>query len=437
MYSNKWLFQSLRDFQLNKRTFVNLRWIALLGQLLTIVVVKFVLKFEFDFLYCILIVAIGIFTNLYLQFKTTQNPLNNFYSTTYLAYDIFQLGCLLYLTGGITNPFIFLLIIPSVFSSTYLTLGSTIFLGLLTTLFVVILTFFYLPLPHDENFHFHVPDYYLNTVPISVLIGLVFLIYFGFKFGAANKARKQALDNIHTIMAKEHELVSLGGQAAAAAHSLGTPLSTISLVIKEIKKELKNKSEFSKFLPQLEKDIDLLISQSDRCNQILKKLSLNPGIEDEFLSSEVTFFDHLDEIIKSFQDISDKEFFLNIQKNKFPVKFRRSIEINYGLRNFIGNANKFSKQKINIILISDKIKTTINITDDGPGFPSDVLDKLGEPYIKSSSEAIRSKTGLGLGTFIGKTLLEKNFGNVIFEQFPKSKGATVSVEWFNDDLKKI
>ena len=179
MYSNKWLFQSLRDFQLNKRTFVNLRWIALLGQLLTIVVVKFVLKFEFDFLYCILIVAIGIFTNLYLQFKTTQNPLNNFYSTTYLAYDIFQLGCLLYLTGGITNPFIFLLIIPSVFSSTYLTLASTIFLGLLTILFVVILTFFYLPLPHDENFHFHVPDYYLNTVPISVLIGLVFLIYFG------------------------------------------------------------------------------------------------------------------------------------------------------------------------------------------------------------------------------------------------------------------
>ena len=221
MYSNKWLFQSLRDFQLNKRTFVNLRWIALLGQLLTIIVVKFVLNFQFDFFYCIFIVSLGFLTNLHLQFKTIQNPLNNFYSTAYLAYDIFQLGCLLYLTGGITNPFIFLLIIPSVFSSTYLTLGSTIFLGLLTTVIVVILTFFYSPLPHNENFHFHVPDYYLYTMPVSVLIGLAFLIYFGFKFGAANKARKHALDNIHTIMAKEHELVSLGGHAAAAAHSLG------------------------------------------------------------------------------------------------------------------------------------------------------------------------------------------------------------------------
>ena len=437
MFWDKWLFKSSRDFQLNKRTFVNLRWIALLGQLVTILIVKFILNFQFNFLYCFLIVAVGFLTNFYLQFKTTQSSLNNFYSTIYLAYDIFQLGFLLYLTGGITNPFIFLLIIPAVFSSTYLTLGSTIFLGLLTSSFIVMLTFYYSPLPKIVDLHFHVPEYYLYTIPVSVLIGLVFLIYFGFKFGAANKITKKALDNIHTIMAKEHELVSLGGQAAAAAHSLGTPLSTISLVAKDLKKEFKNKNEISKFLPQLEKDIDLLISQSDRCSKILKKLSLNPGIKDDFIRSEVSFFDHLSEIIRSYEDISDKKFFLNVEKNQNPIKFKRSIEVNYGLRNFIGNANKFSNQKINIILFSDKNKTNIKISDDGPGFPSDIVDRLGEPYIKSSSENVKTKIGLGLGTFIGKTLLEKNYGKVVFDQSTNLKGASVSIEWLNDDLKKI
>ena len=424
------LFKSSKDFQLDKGTFVNLRWIALLGQFATISVVKFIFQFDFYFLLCSFIIGFGVLTNLLLQFKIKQNQLNNNLSTIYLAYDIIQLGILIYLTGGISNPFIFLLIIPSVFSSTYLKLISTINLVIITMFILVFLTFFHLNLPSPKHLHFHVPDYYLYAIPLAIIIGLIFLVYFGLKFGGESRKRKEALDNIQQVIAKEHELLSLGGQAAAAAHSLGTPLSTISLVIKELKEELKGNKK-------LEKDIDLLISQSDRCNQILKKLSLNPHVEDEFISSEATFQDYLSEIVRSYQEISEKKFLLDTEKNKNSISFRRSVEINYGLRNFIGNANKFSKQKVEIKLLSDEKNTEIQISDDGPGFPNDIINKLGEPYIKSTSQEVRPKIGLGLGTFIGKTLLEKNYGKINFKNTSKVKGALVNISWLNDDLKRI
>ncbi len=424
------LFKSSKDFQLDKNTFVNLRWIALIGQFAAINIVKFAFQFDFYYLVCNFIVGLGVLTNIFLQYKIKQNQLNNKLSTTYLAYDIIQLGILIYFTGGITNPFIFLLIIPSVFSSNYLKLISTINLVLITIFSLIFLTFFHFDLPNPKNLHFHVPNYYLYAIPLAISVGLIFLVYFGLKFGRESRKRKEALNNMQNVLAKEQELLSLGGQAAAAAHSLGTPLSTISLVAKELKEELKEKNK-------LKKDLDLLISQSDRCNQILKKLSLNPHVEDEFIDFEATFEDYLNEIIKSFQKISEKSFFLNTKKNRKPIKFQRSIEINYGLRNFIGNANKFSEQTVEIMLMSDEENTKIQINDDGPGFPNDIINKLGEPYIKSSLQDFKSKMGLGLGTFIGKTLLEKNYGKINFENNSKKKGALVNISWLNSDLKKI
>ncbi len=296
------LFKSSKDFQLDKSTFVNLRWVALLGQFATLNVSKLVFQFDFYFLVCSFIVGIGVLTNLFLQFKIKQNQLNNNLSTIYLAYDIVQLGILIYLTGGVTNPFIFLMIIPSVFSSIYLKLSSTINLVVITIFVIIILTFFHFDLPNPVNLYFHVPDYYLYAIPLAIIIGLIFLVYFGSKFGGESRKRKEALDNIQNIMAKEHELSSLGAQAAAAAHSLGTPLSTISLVVKELKEELKGNNK-------LEKEIDLLISQSERCNQILKKLSMTPHLGDEFISFKASFQDYLSEIIRAFQEISKKNFF--------------------------------------------------------------------------------------------------------------------------------
>ena len=425
------LLKSSKDFQLNKTTLVNLRLIAHLGQLLAIIIVKFYFDFEFSqYLNCLIIVGIGIGTNIFLHFQTKDNQLDNLQSTIYLAYDIIQLGVLLYLTGGVTNPFIIIIIVPSVFSSKYLNLRTSIFLASLTLFILLIISFYYLELPYPEERHFHVPDYYFFSIPLAVSIGLIFLVYFGIKFGNEYRIRKEALDNIQIEMAKEHELVSLGGQAAAAAHSLGTPLSTISLIAKELKEELGKNSKYSN-------DINLLVSQSNRSNEILKSLTLNPHIKDEFLKNKLSLNDYLSAIILSYEEISEKKFILINKDDNFSIKFNRSLEINYGLRNFIGNANKFSNYSIEVTIKSDEKFSEILIQDDGPGFPEDIIDKLGEPYIRTSSNKDESKTGLGLGTFIGKTLLEKNNAKVEFKNVKKNKGALVKIVWLNENLKKI
>ena len=425
------LFKSSKDFQLNKITLVNLRLIAHLGQLLAIIIVKFYFDFEFSqYLNCLIIVGIGIGTNIFLHFQTKDNQLDNLQSTIYLAYDIIQLGVLLYLTGGVTNPFIIIIIVPSVFSSKYLNLRTSIFLASLTLFILLIISFYYLELPHPKEHYFHVPGYYFFSIPLAVSICLIFLVYFGIKFGNEYRIRKEALDNIQIEMAKEHELVSLGGQAAAAAHSLGTPLSTISLIAKELKEELGKNSKYSN-------DINLLVSQSNRSNEILKSLTLNPHIKDEFLKNKLSLNDYLSSIILSYEEISEKKFILINKDDNFSIKFSRSLEVNYGLRNFIGNANKFSNYSIEVTIKSDEKFSEILIQDDGPGFPEDIIDKLGEPYIRTSSNKDESKTGLGLGTFIGKTLLEKNNAKVEFKNVKKNKGALVKIVWLNENLKKI
>ena len=419
-------------YSLNKFTYINLRWIAYIGQLSTIIIVKFFLKFDFNYLTCISIVLLSVLTNIYLIFKVKENQLSNFSSTSYLFYDIGQLGFLIYLTGGITNPFIFLLIIPAIFSSQHLNIWSSIILVAFTSLILIILTFFYLELPHPEKSHFHAPEYYLYSIPLSIFIGLIFLIYFGVKFGSESRIRQKAYDKIQEIMAKENELLSLGGQAAAAAHSLGTPLSTILLTAKELQKEFGNNEK-------IKKDLDLLVIQSSRCRNILKKLSLNANIKDEFIDSEVSLYDYIFEIVKSYEEYSKKRFIINSEEFKNPINTYKSSEIVYGLRNFIGNANKFSNEKIEIFLKSNKKNTEIVIKDDGPGFPKDLIDKhkLGEPYIRSIDESHISKYGLGLGTFIAKTLLEKNFANIIFKNSKEKGGAEVIIKWDNKDLINI
>ena len=425
-------FQSSNNFSLQKSTYIYLRWTAYIGQLSAILLVKFFFNFSFNYVACISIVVISILTNLYLEFVKKENQLNNQSSTIYLAYDIIQLSCLFYLTGGITNPFIFIIIIPAVFSSQYLSLKSSVILVLLTIILLIILTFYYLDLPHPSKKNFIVPNYYLYSIPISIFIGLVYLAYFGVKFGNESMKRKEAYDKIREIMAKENELLSLGGQAAAAAHSLGTPLSTILLTATELQKENINNEKINK-------DIDLIASQSNRCREILKKLTLNPNVEDKFLDNKILIIDYINEIVRSYEEISDKNFLIISDKYNPPIKSNKSTEIIYGLRNFIGNANKFSNKKVEIYLESYKKKTEITILDDGPGFPKDLIDKhkLGEPYIRSSDKSHISKYGFGLGTFIGKTLLEKNFAKIKFENLHYNSGAKVTIYWLNSDLSNI
>jgi len=419
-------FTSKDNIQLDKKTLVILRWIALVGQYSTINIVYFVFKFELPFFYCSLVIFIGVLTNLYLQFKFKKNQLNNFASTFFLFYDLIQLASLLYLTGGITNPFAILLIVPAIVSSTFLNLKSTINLSILTIIILVFLTVYNLPLPHYRESHYNVPDTYLYALPIAVIITLIFLTYFGVRFGIESRKRTEALNRLELILAKEHELESIGLQAAAAAHSLGTPLSTITVIAKELEKDIGKNSKYSK-------DISLLLSQTKRCSDILKDLSKDQLGEDNFLSN-IKIEELLSEIVRSFSEISEKKLSLFTEKNELNPQIERTLEITYGLRNFIGNAVKYSNSLIDITLESNSKITEVKVCDDGPGFSEDILDVLGEPYIRSKNKIISSKSGLGLGTFIGKTLLERMKANVKFSKCQKRSGAMVTIKWQTKDL---
>ena len=423
-------FETSKYFSLKKSTYINLRWIAIIGQLITVNSVYFIFNFQFDLILGNSIILIGIISNLYLIYINKNTQLADKPAFFFLLIDVLQLSLLIYLTGGIVNPFSIFLLIPTIFSSSNLGLRSNFLLVAITVLIIIILTFFYNPLPYPLNENFTIDLHYYYSIPVSLIIALMFLNYFALSFGTESRLRKEALNKMEEIMSKEHRLLSLGGQAAAAAHSLGTPFSTIKIITSDLIKQFKENSE-------IKKDIELLASQIDRCSEILKRLTLNPIIEDDFIGANLTMSYYVGEIVKSFQEISKKNFIINYDQDSNILNFSKSIEIIYGLRNFIGNANKFAKNKIFITIKSDNDFTEIIIEDDGYGYPKDVLSKIGEPYVKSVQSSIKSKSGLGLGIFIGKTLLEKNYASILCKNSETRGGAEVNIKWRNQDLLKL
>ena len=423
-------FETSKYHSFKKSTYITLRWIGIIGQLIAVNFVYYFLNSDFNFITSNIIIFFGIISNLYLIYIYKKTQLSDRSAFLFLLIDILQLGVLLYLSGGITNPFVIFILIPSVFSSSNLSLKTNTLLVILTIIIIIFLTFYYEDLPINLNSDFHNNHYFYYSIPTSLIVALVFLNYFAMTFGTQSRLRKEALGKMEEVMAKEHELLSLGGQAAAAAHSLGTPLSTITIIAHDLMKQFKGQKD-------LEKDIELLNSQVERCNEILKRLTLNPVEEDEFIDKDINIRDYLHEIILSFKEISKKEFVFNFDQDSNPKKISKSIEIVYGLRNFIGNANKFAENTIFINLKSDSEMTEITVEDDGKGYPRDILSKIGEPYLKSNYSNDKSKQGLGLGLFIGKTLLEKNFASVNCRNSKTRNGAEVNIKWSNRELFNI
>jgi two-component system sensor histidine kinase RegB len=419
----------LETYSLNKSTYVNLRWIGIIGQFVTINSVKFIFNFEFNYIAANLIIFIGIVSNIFLLYYYNKIQLSNRSALIFLMLDIIQLSSLLYLTGGILNPFSIFLLIPSVFASSNLKIRTNLFLIFVTLIAIILLTFYSHDLPEPLN-KIITNNYYYYSIPIALIIALLFLNYFAINFGKESNLRKEALNKIQEIISKEHELVSLGTQAAAAAHSLGTPLSTIKIISQELLEEFNNDKN-------LKKDIELLVSQVDRCNEILKRLSINSTLEDDFIDKNLSLNNYLKEIVNSFKEISDKNFIINIEQDTNSFDIKKSIEIIYGIRNFIGNANKYAKNNIYITIKSDSELSEIIIEDDGPGFSKDILTKIGEPYIKSLRSNDNKKSGLGLGIFIGKTLLEKNYAKILFRNSETRGGAEIKIEWMNKNLANI
>jgi two-component system sensor histidine kinase RegB len=423
------LSSNSKSSYLNKITYVNLRWIGVIGQFITINAVAFLFKFEFNFLLANIIVFLGALSNIFLFYFFKKNQLQEKISLTFLTLDIIQLSFLLYLTGGTINPFSIFLIIPSIFASNSLSIKTNILLIILTISSIILLTFYHQELPSPLN-EYIFSNYYYYSVPLALIIALIFLSFFALTFGNESKVRKDALDKIQEVISKENELVSLGGQAAAAAHSLGTPLSTIKIISQDLYDNFKNNKE-------LKKDVELLLSQVDRCNVILKKLSLNPVVEDDFIDKDITLHNYVKEIVNSFKEISDKNFIINTEQNYNSFEISKLIEVVYGIRNFIGNANKFAKKNIYISITSDSENSSISVEDDGSGFPKDILTKIGDPYIKSLQSKNKSRAGLGLGIFICKTLLEKNKAKLLIRNSETRGGAEIKIEWFNKDLISI
>ena len=320
-------FETSKYFSLKKSTYINLRSIAIIGQLITINLIYFIFDFRFNLILANFIISLGILSNLYLLYINKNTQLLDKTAFFFLLIDILQLSCLIYLSGGISNPFSIFLIIPTIFSSSNLGFKNNLLLVSITIFIIIFLTFFNQPLPYPVNEHFHVDRYYYYSIPISLIIALIFLNYFALIFGKESRIRKEALNKMEEIMSKEHEMLSLGGQAAAAAHSLGTPFSTMKIISSDLLKQFKNDVE-------IKKDIELLVSQIERCSQILKKLTLNPSIEDDFIDRDLTVVDYIDEITKSFKETSNKEFIINLSQYYNPIYISKTIEISLWIKKF-------------------------------------------------------------------------------------------------------
>jgi two-component system sensor histidine kinase RegB len=351
---------------------------------------------------------------------TAQRGLNGWHSdrgaAAFLAYDILQLSWMLYLTGGLANPFSLLFLAPATISATILSLGNTASLGLVTFACVTFLFFQHIPLPGPDG-DLLLPSRYMLGIWISINLGVTFLIFYVWRVAAESRRMSDALTETQFALAREQEMSSLGALAAAAAHELGTPLGTIALVAKELAKEFPEDSEHGK-------DFALMAGQIDRCRDILAQLTENPHRQVDATSSQMPI-DTLASFIADRHRKDGVEFTIAGQGSGRPPLVRRTAELVQGLGNFIDNAAEFASGRVEIGIEWDGQEVRLTVSDDGPGFPAGVVGLLGEPYIST-----RSRTGrMGLGVFVSKTLLERTGASIRFSNRGRESGAVVAITW--------
>jgi two-component system, sensor histidine kinase RegB len=423
------------ESRLRLHTIVRLRWFAVLGQILAVGIVSVGFRFELPAGYCLVIIAISAWLNVFLTVRFPgRHRLSAAFATVLLTYDILQLTALLYLTGGIENPFTMLIVAPVTVSAATLPPRNTIILGAIAVAATGFLVIEHLPLPWYAGEHLILPTIYKFGLFAAVVASMTFLAFYAWRLSKEAQQMSAALAATELVLAREQKLHALDTLAAAAAHELGTPLATIVLVTKELERDLPAGSP-------LAEDIALLQSQAQRCREILQKLTRQPSEQDP-LHARVTVSQLLDEAAEPYRSTSVK---IGIDARgstgagetgvREPVGERRPGVV-YGLGNLIENAVDFAKETVDVTARWDERELTITITDDGPGFPPDVMDTLGEPYVTtrpsglpdSGSEAEAS--GLGLGFFIAKTLLERFGARLSLEnRQPPERGAVVRIQW--------
>ena len=393
---------------------IKIRWIAIVGQLTTLFTIFFVFNFTIPLTECLIVVALSILVNFYSYFIQRANPtLTDKKTFLFLIFDISQLVGLLFLTGGVFNPFVVLILAPIIISASYLSALWTILLSLYSILLILIINFNYIPLNWEQNFI--TPTIYNIGILTALIITIIFIAIYAYLFASSARKISRALSATELKLSNQKKTTEVAYLSAAAVHELSTPLNTIFLVLNDL---LKEKILITNSV--LIKDIELLKSQAERCKEILLRLSKNPqNLKDNFFE-KIRIIDLIKLNFEKFND--NKKLILNNDSFNKESKILFKDEVNYALGNIIQNAILYSKVEIKIFLKVNKSVFTIKIEDDGDGFSRDVLDKLGEPYIS------KNKKGMGLGIFIAKNLIENMKGNIIFYN-SNNKGAIVEINF--------
>ena len=430
---------------ISTHTLIQLRWLAVLGQSVTMLFVQYGLGFALPLGWCFTAVAASIWLNLtiMLRYKSHQEP-STLSSTLQLGFDISQLSALLFLTGGLANPFSFLLLMPTTAAFVTLPNRTGVPLLLFSLAIISLLTFYHLPLPWHQGQVLTLPPTYLLGSWVALGIGVVFAGVYARRVAFEYEQIASALATTQKILAQEEMFAALGSLAAAAAHELGTPLSTIQLAARELADDLPDGTA--------KDDTKLILDETKRCREILTQLSA-PKDADETGHSVTTLPTLLEEIIapcRAARAIPITVSYTGDQADKAPaMALRRKPEMIYGLRAIIDNAVKFTRTRVTVECHMSTTSITLIILDDGRGFSPDILTRLGSATIAKTSASVRATphSGLGLGFFIAKNLLERTKAKLRFGNRPRSmeetndpltpvppQGAWVSISWRLADL---
>ena len=392
---------------------IKIRWIAITGQLLAILIVYNLLKINILIFESLFVVFFSVIVNIFSSLlQKKDNKISDKQAFLFLLYDTGQLVLLLYLTGGVFNPFCILIIAPVIISASYLPVFWTIILSFCSIILILFINIIYIPLEWQGIFL--IPNLYKQGLLFALIIAIIFIAVYAYLFASSSRKISAALAETKLQLSNQKKITEVGSLSAVAVHELSTPLNTIFLILNDFLKE-------KKLIKDLDilKDIELLKSQAERCKNILLRLSKNPlNLKDTFLKKT-----KISDLIRlNFEKFNTKKnlkiFNLNnIQEPEIIFK----DEIMYAIGNLIQNAILYSKKLVIVKLNFDKSSFYVHISDDGPGFPKDILDKLGEPYVS------KNKSGMGLGIFISKNLIE-NLGGKIFFYNSKKNNAIVEIK---------
>ncbi len=395
---------------------IKIRWIAIIGQFLAICFVSFLTSIEIPFFEALIIILFSVILNFYSYFEERKNKsISNTKAFLFLLFDTLQLGVLLFLTGGIINPFSILILAPVITSASYLPALLTVILSSISIIIIIILNFYFIPLNISNDFV--LPDIYKFGLEVSLIITVIFIAIYAYLFASSSRQLSNALSVSKLQILNQKKITEVGSLSAAAAHELGTPLNTIFLILNDLLKDKKLNQDES-----ILKDIVLLKSQAERCREILQKLSKNPlKLKDKFLE-KVKISDLIKINFEKFNNYKKLNIIANFETNEPEIIFKD--EIMYALGNIIQNAITYAKKTVTIELEYLKKNILIKISDDGTGFKKDIIDKLGDPYISKNSK------GMGLGIFIAKNLIENMGGKVTFYN-SKDSEAIVEINFDN------